>query len=172
MLHASSQASFPPTSELTHRPEGRVTRMDTPSKVPHSHFAVALRGPLYRRSHRVCGSAGLVAANCSPASLTVDIRSLRPLVARSPHAAQAPARLLIDCLADEFDLFPTPTSDHTTTVIGTTMAALSAYAHGTAHEKKTRRPLLSSAPPTTGMFVWMELYFGNIRMGQMRKTAR
>ena len=30
------------------------------------------------------------------------------------------------------------------------------------HEKTTRRPLLSFVPPSSGMFVWLELYFGDV----------
>jgi len=81
--------------------------------------------------------------------------------------------LFIDCLADEFDLFPTPASavprawaaiagDPALTT--TTTTVLTAYARrgGAAHEKKTHRPLLSFVPPAAGMFVWVELYFGDV----------
>jgi aromatic amino acid aminotransferase I len=40
---------------------------------------------------------------------------------------------------------------------------LSAYAReGSPNEKTTRRPLLSFVPPSSGMFVWLELYFGDV----------
>jgi DNA-binding transcriptional MocR family regulator len=75
----------------------------------------------------------------------------------------------IDCLADEFDLLPTPASAvsprwaSATVVSDHTFTVLSAYARGgTVHEKTTRRPLLSFMPPSSGMFVWLELYFGDV----------
>jgi aromatic amino acid aminotransferase I len=70
----------------------------------------------------------------------------------------------IDCLAEEFDLVPTPASavpggwaataangDDDKTVL------LCAYRCG----EKTR-PLLSFVSPSAGMFVWVELYFGDV----------
>ena len=68
----------------------------------------------------------------------------------------------VDCLAEEFDLFPTRAS----AIPGRWAAAVdgdekivlfSAYRCG----EKTR-PLLSFVPPSAGMFVWVELYFGDI----------
>ena len=94
------------------------------------------------------------------------VRWLRGLRTQYKHRRD----FFVDCLADEFDLFPTPTSavsskwaeatasgDHTFTV-------LSAYARGSnsTNEKTTRRRLLSFVPPSSGMFVWLELYFGDV----------
>jgi DNA-binding transcriptional MocR family regulator len=38
---------------------------------------------------------------------------------------------------------------------------LSAYPRGSAVKEKTR-PLLSFVPPSAGMFVWVQLYFGDV----------
>jgi aromatic amino acid aminotransferase I / 2-aminoadipate transaminase len=85
------------------------------------------------------------------------VRWLRGLRTQYKHRRD----FFIDCLADEFDLFTTPASataasDHTFTV-------LSAYAReGSTYGKTTRRPLLSFVPPSLGMFIWLELYFGDV----------
>jgi hypothetical protein len=43
------------------------------------------------------------------------------------------------------------------------VTVLSVYARGNSvHEKTMRRPLLSFVPPSSGMFVWLELYFGDV----------
>ena len=69
----------------------------------------------------------------------------------------------VDCLAEEFDLVPTPAS----AVPGGWSAAVAngndemvifcAYRCG-----EKARPLLSFVPPSAGMFVWIELYFGDV----------
>ena len=67
----------------------------------------------------------------------------------------------VDCLADEFDLIPTPPSalfgGWAAAPAGGDYVVLTAYRRG---EKS--RPLLSFVPPSAGMFVWTELYFGDV----------
>lgn len=67
----------------------------------------------------------------------------------------------VDCLAEEFDLIPTPPSaipdGWASAAAGGDYMVLSAYRRG---EKS--RPLLSFVPPSAGMFVWVESYFGDI----------
>jgi aromatic amino acid aminotransferase I len=59
---------------------------------------------------------------------------------------------LVDCLAEEFELLPE-----------TGTASLCAYPRGSSEEKaRSMRPLLSFVPPSSGMFVWVKLYFGNV----------
>ncbi len=68
----------------------------------------------------------------------------------------------INCLAEEFDLTPSPASaisgGWAAAVAGGDQMVLSAYRRG---EEKSR-PLLSFVPPSAGMFVWVELYFGDV----------
>lgn len=69
----------------------------------------------------------------------------------------------VDCLAEEFDLIPTPPSavsgGWAAAAAGGDRMALSVYRRG---EKSDSRPLLSFIPPSAGMFVWVELYFGDV----------
>ena len=65
---------------------------------------------------------------------------------------------LVGCLADEFDLLPEtgPTS-------GGPVELLCAYPRGPLEEKtRSMRPLLSFVPPSSGMFIWIKLYFGDV----------
>ena len=93
------------------------------------------------------------------------VRWLRGLRAQYRHRRD----FFVDCLADEFDLIPTPTSAvsprwaSATVVSDHTFTVLFAYApRSSVHEKTTRRPLLSFMPPSSGMYVWLELYFGEV----------
>ena len=67
----------------------------------------------------------------------------------------------LDCLAEEFELLPEPG-----TASGGPVDLLCAYPRRRSGslEEKTRsvRPLLSFVPPSSGMFVWMKLYFGDV----------
>ena len=67
----------------------------------------------------------------------------------------------VDRLAEEFDLIPTPpsaiSSGWAAAAAGGDHVVLTAYRRG---EKS--RPLLSFVPPSAGMFVWTELYFGDV----------
>jgi len=160
--------------------EGRVIRMDTFSKTmaPGMRLGWFTCSPLFaERLERIgetstqspCGlGQALAVALLSQWTFDGYVRWLRGL--RTQYRLRRD--LFIDCLADEFDLFPTPASavprawaaiagDLTLTT--TTTTVLTAYARGGgAHEKKTRRPLLSFVPPAAGMFVWVELYFGDV----------
>jgi aromatic amino acid aminotransferase I len=69
------------------------------------------------------------------------IRWLRGLRTQYKHRRD----FFVDCLAEEFELFPE-----------TGTASLC-----TLEEEKTR-PLLSFVPPSSGMFVWVKLYFGDV----------
>ncbi|KAH8989736.1 PLP-dependent transferase [Lactarius akahatsu] len=60
-------------------------------------------------------------------------------------------------LAEEFELFPAPDP------ASGGPASLCAYRSGSLDEKtRTTRPLLSFVPPSSGMFVWVKLYFGDV----------
>lgn len=66
----------------------------------------------------------------------------------------------VDCLAEEFDLIPTRSAlsgAWAAAAAGEDHVVLSACRRG---EKSC--PLLSFVPPSAGMFVWVELYFGDI----------
>jgi aromatic amino acid aminotransferase I / 2-aminoadipate transaminase len=177
--------------------QGRVIRMETLSKVRHSfslsHTIFIRRGSLLQtiapgmrlgwftcnplfadRLERIgetstqspCGlGQALFMALISQWTFSGYVRWLRGL--RTQYRQRRD--FFIDCLADEFDLFPTSSSAispmwaSATVVSDRTFTVLSAYARGgSAHEKTTRRPLLSFVPPSSGMFVWLELYFGDV----------
>jgi aromatic amino acid aminotransferase I len=68
----------------------------------------------------------------------------------------------VDCLAEEFDLIPTPPS-----IISGSWAAASAAVGdhkvlSACQRGEKSRLLLSFVPPSAGMFVWVELYFGDV----------
>jgi aromatic amino acid aminotransferase I / 2-aminoadipate transaminase len=189
-------ASLVPTF-LSVDTQGRVIRMETLSKVRHSlslsrtlfirrgsllqTIAPGMRlgwftcSPLFAdRLERIgetstqspCGlGQALFMALISQWTFDGYVRWLRGLRAQYRHRRD----FFVDCLADEFDLFPTPASAvsprwSSATVVGDhTFTVLSAYARGgNVHEKTTRHPLLSFMPPSSGMFVWLELYFGEV----------
>jgi aromatic amino acid aminotransferase I len=86
------------------------------------------------------------------------VRWLRGLRSQYSHRRD----FLVDSLAEEFDLFPAPAS----AVPGAWAAdgqvvAFSAYPRGCAPNEKIR-PLLSFVPPSSGMFVWVQLHFGDV----------
>jgi aromatic amino acid aminotransferase I len=67
----------------------------------------------------------------------------------------------VDCLAEEFELLPAPGTSSSNPVL------LHAYPRGSGggvslDEKRIVRPLLSFVPPSSGMFVWVTMYFGDI----------
>jgi len=83
------------------------------------------------------------------------IRWLRGLCTQYKHHRD----LFVDCFAEEFELLPAPGDDP---------ALLCAYPResigsGSLDEKaRSMRPLLSFVPPSSGMFVWVTLYFGDV----------
>ena len=93
------------------------------------------------------------------------VRWLRGLRAQYRHRRD----FFVDCLADEFDLISTPAPAvssrwaSATVVSDHTFMVLFAYAWGgSVHEKTMWHPLLSFMPPSSGMYVWLELYFGEV----------
>ena len=72
----------------------------------------------------------------------------------------------VDCLMDEFDLSPTlasaiPVPGAWAAATGEHAMVFAAYPRGSAQKEKTR-PLMSFVAPSAGMFVWVELYFGDV----------
>jgi aromatic amino acid aminotransferase I len=167
--------------------QGRVIRMDTFSKVRH-HFHISVQftnrplqtiapgvrlgwftcSPLFaERLERIgetstqspCGlGQALVMGLLAQWTFEGYVRWLRGL--RTQYKLRRD--FFIDCLSDEFDLFPTPASaiPGAWAASGDNVMVLSGYVRGSTNKEKTRR-LLSFVPPSAGMFVWMELYFGD-----------
>ena len=79
------------------------------------------------------------------------VRWLRGLRSQYRHRRD----FFVDCLAEEFELLPEA---------GPASELLCAYPRGVSPDEKmrTRRPLLSFVPPSSGMFVWVKLYFGDV----------
>jgi aromatic amino acid aminotransferase I / 2-aminoadipate transaminase len=170
--------------------QGRVIRMDTFSKVRRrtlTHFLIS-HWICYRFSQTIAPGMRLGWFTCSPlfaerlervgetstqspcglgqslaAALlshwTFDgyIRWLRGLRGQYKWRRD----FFVDCLAEEFDLIPTPPSAISGGLAAATAGGdhtvLSAYRRG----EKSRR-VLSFVPPSAGMFVWVELYFGDV----------
>jgi aromatic amino acid aminotransferase I len=109
-------------------------------------------------THAPCGLGQvLVAALLSQWTFDSHLRWLRGL--REQYKLRRD--FFVDCLAEEFDLIPTPPSTISggwaAAVAGGDHMVLSAYRRG---EKS--RPLLSLVPPSAGMFVWVDMYFGDV----------
>jgi aromatic amino acid aminotransferase I len=67
----------------------------------------------------------------------------------------------VDCLAEEFDLIPAPPS----AISGGWAAAAAGGDHKVlfaCQRGEKSRLLLSFVPPSAGMFVWVEMYFGDV----------
>lgn len=67
--------------------------------------------------------------------------------------------LFLDCLAEEFELIPGAA------VSGRWVAGAAGGDHMVlcaCRRGEKSRPLLSFVPPSAGMFVWVELYFGDV----------
>ncbi|KAH9174517.1 pyridoxal phosphate-dependent transferase [Lactarius sanguifluus] len=143
--------------------QGRVIRMDTFSKTiaPGMRLGWFTCSPLFtERLERIgetstqnpCGlGQALMVALLTQWTFDGYIRWLRGLRTQYQHRRD----FLIDCLAEEFELFPEPSI---TTSGGP--ASLCAYPRSFLGEKA--RPLLSFVPPSSGMFVWVKLHFGDV----------
>jgi len=151
--------------------QGRVIRMDTFSKTiaPGVRLGWFTCSPLFaERLERIgetstqspCGlGQALVMGLLAQWTFEGYVRWLRGI--RTQYKLRRD--FFIDCLSDEFDLFPTPASaiPGAWAASGDNVMALSGYVRGSTKKEKTRR-LLSFVPPTAGMFVWIELYFGDV----------
>jgi len=154
--------------------QGRVIRLDTFSKTiaPGVRLGWFTCSPVFaERLERIgevstampCGfSQAFVMALLAQWTFDGYIRWLRGLRAQYRHRRD----IFVDCLMDEFDLSPTRAS--TIPVPGAWAAAageqtmvLAAYRRNSVQKEK-RRPLMSFVPPSAGMFVWVELYFGDV----------
>ncbi|KAH8988718.1 pyridoxal phosphate-dependent transferase [Lactarius hatsudake] len=148
--------------------QGRVIRMDTFSKTiaPGARLGWFTCSPLFaERLERIgetsaqnpCGlGQALVVALLTQWTFDGYIRWLRGLRTQYQHRRD----FLVDCLAEEFELFPEP---GITTSGGP--ASLCAYPHGSGTGGllgEKARPLLSFVPPSSGMFVWVKLHFGDV----------
>ncbi|KAH9009850.1 pyridoxal phosphate-dependent transferase [Lactarius deliciosus] len=148
--------------------QGRVIRMDTFSKTiaPGVRLGWFTCSPLFaERLERIgetsaqnpCGlGQALVVALLTQWTFDGYIRWLRGLRTQYQHRRD----FLLDCLAEEFELFPEPTI---TTSGGP--ALLCAYPRGGGSGgllREKARPLLSFVPPSSGMFVWVKLHFGDV----------
>ena len=93
----------------------------------------------------------LVMALLTQWTLDGYVRWLRGLRTQYRHRRD----FFVDCLEEEFELLPEA---------GTASELLCAYPRGVSPDEKmrTRRPLLSFVPPSSGMFVWVKLYFGDV----------
>ena len=87
------------------------------------------------------------------------IRWLRGLRAQYKHRRD----FFLDCLEEEFELLQEPG-----TASGGPAKLIWAYPRGSgcgaspAEKMRSMRPLLSFVPPSSGMFVWVKLYFGDV----------
>ncbi|KAH9022373.1 PLP-dependent transferase [Lactarius deliciosus] len=148
--------------------QGRVIRMDTFSKTiaPGVRLGWFTCSPLFaERLERIgetsaqnpCGlGQALVVALLTQWTFDGYIRWLRGLRTQYQHRRD----FLLDCLAEEFELIPEPTI---TTSGGP--ALLCAYPRGSGSGGllgEKARPLLSFVPPSSGMFVWVKLHFGDV----------
>ncbi|KAH8989735.1 PLP-dependent transferase [Lactarius akahatsu] len=148
--------------------QGRVIRMDTFSKTiaPGVRLGWFTCNPLFvERLERIgetsaqnpCGlGQALVVALLTQWTFDGYIRWLRGLRTQYQHRRD----FLVDCLAEEFELSPEPSI---TTSGGP--ALLCAYPRGSGSGGllgKKARPLLSFVPPSSGMFVWVKLHFGDV----------
>ncbi|KAH9012429.1 PLP-dependent transferase [Lactarius pseudohatsudake] len=149
--------------------QGRVIRMDTFSKTiaPGVRLGWFTCSPLFaERLERIgetsaqnpCGlGQALVVALLTQWTFDGYIRWLRGLRTQYQHRRD----FLVDCLAEEFELSPEPSI--TTTSGGP--ALLCAYPRGSVSGGllgEKARPLLSFVPPSSGMFVWVKLHFGDV----------
>ncbi|KAH9174516.1 PLP-dependent transferase [Lactarius sanguifluus] len=131
--------------------QGRVIRIDTFSKTiaPGARLGWFTCSPLFaERLERIGETSAHNPCGLGQALVwTFDgyIRWLRGLRTQYQHRRD----FLVDCLAEEFELFPAPDP------ASGGPASLCAYRGPT-------RPLLSFVPPSSGMFVWVELYFGDV----------
>lgn len=148
--------------------QGRVIRIDTFSKTiaPGARLGWFTCSPLFaERLERIgetstqspCG-LGQVLVMALLTQWTFDgyIRWLRGLRTQYQHRRD----FFVDCLAEEFELLPEPGA-----ASGGPTALLCAYPRGggsLGEKRKTMRPLLSFVPPSSGMFVWAKLYFGDV----------
>jgi len=68
----------------------------------------------------------------------------------------------LDCLAEEFELLPGAAPDGP----GTLLCAYPRGGRGNSRDDSetatTMQPLLSFVPPSSGMFVWVKLHFGDV----------
>ena len=101
-----------------------------------------------------CGlSQALVMALLTQWTLDGYFRWLRGLRTQYKHRRD----FFVDCLAQEFELLPAPGGDP---------LLLCAYPRGSGdlpiEQPRSMRPLLSFVPPSSGMFVWVTLYFGDV----------
>ncbi|KAH9055318.1 PLP-dependent transferase, partial [Lactarius vividus] len=148
--------------------QGRVIRIDTFSKTiaPGMRLGWFTCSPLFaERLERIgetstqnpCGlSQALVVALLTQWTFDGYIRWLRGLRTQYQHRRD----FLVDCLAEEFELFPEPSI----TAPGGP-ASLCAYPRGSGSGGllgEKARPLLSFVPPSSGMFVWVKLHFGDV----------
>ncbi|KAI9432476.1 pyridoxal phosphate-dependent transferase [Lactarius indigo] len=149
--------------------QGRVIRMDTFSKTiaPGVRLGWFTCNPLFvERLERIgetsaqnpCGlGQTLVIALLTQWTFDGYIRWLRGLRAQYQHRRD----FLIDCFAEEFELFPEPG----TASGGGGPASLCAYPRRSGGDEKaarSARPLLSFVPPSSGMFLWVTLHFGDV----------
>ncbi|KAH9023085.1 PLP-dependent transferase [Lactarius pseudohatsudake] len=145
--------------------QGRVIRIDTFSKTiaPGARLGWFTCSPLFAErlerigetsAHNPCGlGQALVVALLTQWTFDGYIRWLRGLRTQYQHRRD----FLVDCLAEEFELFPAPDA------ASGGPASLCAYRGGSLDEKtRTTRPLLSFVPPSSGMFVWVKLHFGDV----------
>ncbi|KAH9055317.1 PLP-dependent transferase [Lactarius vividus] len=145
--------------------QGRVIRIDTFSKTiaPGVRLGWVTCSPLFaERMERIgetstqnpCGlGQALVVALLTQWTFDGYIRWLRGLRTQYQHRRD----FLVDCLAEEFELFPAPDP------ASGGPASLCAYRRDSLDEKtRSARPLLSVVPPSSGMFAWVKVYFGDV----------
>ena len=95
------------------------------------------------------------------------VRWLQGLRAQYRHRRD----FFVDCLAEEFDLLPAPASAvHGAQAADDHVMVLSGYPRGSALKEKTR-PLMSFVPPSSGMYVWIQLHFGDVPDKKDEKTG-
>ncbi|KAH9046759.1 pyridoxal phosphate-dependent transferase [Lactarius hengduanensis] len=149
--------------------QGRVIRMDTFSKTiaPGVRLGWFTCSPLFaERLERIgetsaqnpCGlGQALVVALLTQWTFDGYVRWLRGLRTQYQHRRD----FLVDCLAEEFELSPEPSI----TATSGGPALLCAYPRGSGSGgllDEKARPLLSFVPPSSGMFVWVKLHFGDV----------
>ncbi|KAH9009853.1 PLP-dependent transferase [Lactarius deliciosus] len=151
--------------------QGRVIRVDTFSKTiaPGMRLGWFTCNPLFAErlecfgetsTQNPCGlGQALMMALLTQWTFDGYIRWLRGLRTQYQHRRD----FLVDCLGEEFELFPAPG-----TASSSPAALLCGYPRRnsdggpTADKAGTMRPLLSFVPPSSGMFVWVKLHFGDV----------
>ena len=193
MLRASSQASFRRTSNLIRKgvlsawilfpkcvapfPPALLCQPPLQITAPGVRLGWVTCSPVFAErfermgevsTHCPCGlGQALLMGLITQWTFPGYVRWLQGLRAQYRHRRD----FFVDCLAEEFDLLPAPASAvHGAQAADNHVMVLSAYPRGSALKEKTR-PLMSFVPPSSGMYVWIQLHFGDVPDKKDEKTG-